>query len=930
MALVVAPAGYGKTTLVCDWLQSTAQFSAWLSLDEHDNDLIEFLQYFVAAIQTIVPDACPNTVQLLQTLERPTSHLFAVTLLNDLTNGQDRFAIILDDYHLIHDQEIHQFMADFVEYLPQQIHLLIISRTEPLLPLAKLRTRRQLTEIRAADLRFSPEDTARWLQQTIGLTVTDDLLTTIYKQTEGWAAGIQLVAMTVTDTQTFALRHGSTLAQHFITEYLLDEVIAKQPDSVKTFLRIAAVLERFCAPLCHAIMADGPSLATEVVYQQESFNTKQCSTAPFVAAQTTIEYLLQQNLFVIALDANNHWYRFHHLFQEMLQSLLRKECSIEQIAAIHARAGHWFAQHQLVNEALYHFSHAHEDEAAAELVEQHRHKLLNEEDFRTLKRWIDALPVTVANRRPALLLTQGWLAQANYQVAKIGHIIEQTTEALSEMISAKVPLPSEVNDTTLYPANADTPNADTPNADTQSLQSELEILCCAFDYWRGDFEMLFERAQRAISHLDPGALYVRGLAVTAIGLGYHFRDEIDMAIESFQREIGVAEVNSRYRLLLESELGNVQFLAAKLHQADETLRMNRYGAAKKKMGVGDGWTLVRLGEIYYEWNDLEKACNYFQECVNHLHIIHVRTAFICLRDLAITYHALGQVVEAEQTVQQLYEFLLERNHHAALNEFRALPALLALQAGDSKRAEHYMAIVDTAQSIHANDVIGSPLSISCRILLASGSKEHLILANSTIEELMTRANTNNNYWLKIQAFCLQALYHQARNALKNSDETNSTADQQQAIFTALTNAFTLAEQDGFIRTFVDFGAPMANLISQFIHHKKTNGIESTYLYQLLEAFPTTVQDTNRTSLPTLYHNNLIPVVKDSRQTHVSLTDREHEILSCLAARYSNKEIAQELIISPLTVKRHTTNIYQKLHVKNRKQAVAKANALGLL
>ena len=381
LTLISAPAGYGKSTLASSWLEASDCPGAWVSLDEDENDLRLFLTYLVAAIQMLFPEAGQQIQALLNATELPPGKVLAHTLLNDLTQIEEPFILVLDDYHRIHEEAVHDLLEELLHHPPHSLHLVLITRRDPQLSLPALRAKGQVTEIRLQDLRFSTEETAVFLQRVLDMSLDDQTAEILGKKTEGWVTGLRLAAL--------SLHHRSDgdrlLAElpednRYVEEYLVLEVFSQQPAAIQQYLLSTAILDRFCAPLCEAVCPGAEPKVCEL--SGEEFLTR----------------LEQTNLFVISLDSQQQWFRYHHLFRKFLNYRVQELYSPDEMATFHTLASAWFAEQGLIDEALHHALKADDIPAAARLVAHHRHDLINREQWPRLERWLDLLPDSALTR----------------------------------------------------------------------------------------------------------------------------------------------------------------------------------------------------------------------------------------------------------------------------------------------------------------------------------------------------------------------------------------------------------------------------------------------------------------------------------------------------------------------------------------------------
>src|SRR2546421_9270614 len=389
LTLIAAPAGFGKTTLVSEWLAGGARPTAWLSLDEQDNDLTRFLTYLVAALQTIAPTIGEGVLGALQSPQPPPPEAILTALLNDLTTISDHFVLVLDDYHVLDAKAIDHALTYLVEHLPPQMHLVIATREDPQLPLARLRARDQLTELRATDLRFTPSEAAEFLNQGMGLNLSAEDIARLSTRTEGWIAGLQLAAISMQGQQdTTSFIRSFTGSHHFVLDYLLEEVLGQQSESLQTFLLRTSILDRMTGSLCDAVLL-----------------------TPSGSGQETLEYIEHANLFLVPLDNERRWYRYHQLFADLLRQRLHQRSAsstgdeVGDVAELHMRASQWYEDNGLEIEAFHHAVAANDVERAERLIEGEGVPLHFRGAGAPVRNWLESLPPAVLNARPSLWVT---------------------------------------------------------------------------------------------------------------------------------------------------------------------------------------------------------------------------------------------------------------------------------------------------------------------------------------------------------------------------------------------------------------------------------------------------------------------------------------------------------------------------------------------
>ncbi len=412
LTVISAQAGAGKTTLLAQWLEDCPQPSAWLSLDEHDNDLMVFVSYLCAAIQTVFPNACGEALELMKAIKAPPPRIITIALVNELEalhrgdeplnqdhHSKTGFILALDDYYTITEPTIHQFLSELIVYLPQGLHLALASRIDPPFPLARLRTRYEMTEVRTADLRLSSAETGSLLTFASGRELSKETIELFEKKTDGWAAGLRLAALSIrdlSDVTLFAQRF-QEISNPVIMDYLLSEVLSQQSPAYWEFLLQTSILERFNGELCDAIL------------WQAGNTTPASADLKYRSSRSILIELDATNLFLISLDQQAEWYRYHHLFRDLLLHRLRQQHSPEHIAALHKLASRWFEENGFIEEALTHAFLARDMDHAAAIVSRHRYGLMNRARWRRLDQYLHLFPPEYVDHTPGLLMLKAWL-----------------------------------------------------------------------------------------------------------------------------------------------------------------------------------------------------------------------------------------------------------------------------------------------------------------------------------------------------------------------------------------------------------------------------------------------------------------------------------------------------------------------------------------
>ena len=476
LTLISAPAGFGKTTLLSAWVEGIDRQVAWLSLDEGDSDPARFLTYLVAALQTIAPNIGEGVMRVLQSPQPPPIESILTALLNEITTIPDHFVLVLDDYHVLDAKPIDNALTFLLEHLPPQMHLVIATREDPQLPLARLRARDTLTELRVTDLRFTPSEAAGFLNQVMGLDLSAEDITALETRTEGWIAGLQLAAISMQgqkDTTSFITSF--TGSHHFVLDYLVEEVLQQQPERVQNFLLRTSILDRLCGSLCDAVLLD-----------------------PNASGQATLEYLERANLFIVPLDNERRWYRYHHLFADLLRQRLHQSTDSstgderDGVAELHRRASQWYEDNSLTIEAFHHAVAANDVERAERLVEGEGMPLQFRGPMISVLNWLESLPTTILDARPSLWVTYASaLTMTGQPISSVEEKLQAAEAALQE---------AEQDDK------------------TRDLVGHIAAIRAMLAIPANQVETMIAQSRRALEYLHPNNLPVRATAALDAGI----------------------------------------------------------------------------------------------------------------------------------------------------------------------------------------------------------------------------------------------------------------------------------------------------------------------------------------------------------------------------------------------------------------------------
>jgi LuxR family maltose regulon positive regulatory protein len=844
LTLISAPAGFGKTTLVSEWIASCGRPVAWLSLDERDNDPARFITYLVKALQTIQAGIGEGLLAALQSPQPLQIETILTTLLNEISTIPENFLLVLDDYHSIDSHPVDQSLAFLIEHQPPQMHLLIATREDPDLPLARMRARGQCTELRAADLRFTPAEAAEFLNRVMGLNLSEADVAALEARTEGWIAGLQLAALSMQGHQDAAGFIQSFTGSHrFVMDYLLEEVLHQQPESIQAFLLRTSVLDRMCGPLCDAVLFD-----------------------PSIPGQATLEYLEHANLFIVPQDNERRWYRYHHLFGDLLRKRLGQSLPPGGIAELQLHASQWYENNDLMLEAFKHAAAANDIERAVRLMESKKMPIHLRGTATAILDWLESLPKTVLDARPAL-----WWSQAS----------------MSMIIGQPMGVEEKLQATEAALALAALPGAE-PDETTRDLIGKIAAVRANVAQMQAQTEIILVQARRALEYLHPDNLSDRSMATRALGFTYFIKNDLTEAGRLYVEAYSLAQaagniINASLALI---RLGQLQEAENQLHLAAETYQRglplideySPYNASVAYLG---------LARIHYEWNDLDAAEKYgeqslklsrqFDQVIDRLVVSEM---FLSHPKLARgdANGAMGWMLQAEET------------SHLKNYTYR-LPDIASHQAG----IQLFQGNVDEAAQLVRQYAM--PL-MQARVLIAQDDPS-AALAVLEPERQQAEAKRLPQRLLLVLAVQSVVLFAQG--------------EKDQAV-QVLAEALVLAEPGGYIRLFVDEGALMAQILLE----AAARGIKPDYVARLLAAFEGEPKEERQAASVPAPSSLIEP-----------LSPRELEILKLIAQGLSNREIGERLFLALDTIKGHNRKIFDKLQVQSRTEAIARAHELGL-
>lgn len=870
LVIISAPAGYGKTTLASEWVQSASFNTVWISLDESDNDPVRFWTSLVTAVDRLFPGASKNSQNILAARQPAFHQVLLTALLNDLLLQHDRkvdpqsTCLVLDDTHLVTDPTIYEGLLYLVEHLPHNMLLALIGRSDPPLPIGRLRASCRVLEIRAADLRFSLEESEDFLNRVMGFALSPERVKQLEERTEGWIAGLQLAGLAM---------QGLSIGQHFgdidtfienfsgddryILDYLVEEVLSRLPAEMQTFLLQTSKLDRMCGPLCDAMIG----LRTG-------------------ESQVMLERLERDNLFLIPLDNCRKWYRYHHLFADLLRHQPeRLEAEVtEELAAdeLHRRAASWLAGQDLLPDAIVQALKGRDFGHAAEWMEAYAVDAIDRGEYTTLKNWIEALPQTVLYSRPELLMHYAWILR----------YLGDMTQYEPPLLAAEKLWREQGNLARL--------------GEVFNLRSDV---AAAF----GDGASAANFAEQALTLLQEDNWYHRGMSWLYIGENARLQGDMEKAEQAFSTGKTLCERSGNIAWARMGIISLAQVRQAQGKLPDGARLLEEVLAQTGSLPIYEGMMArMLMSMIWREWNRLEEA----EQAVRGVLEIVENTGQViyfspCYLNLALILWEKGDPAGMQAALEQYARLAEQIQDPVGQNQGSALRAQLAILSGDLETAKAWRESnpLLIEKSIRYQE---EPVSLALSRLLARLGAEEAGQALEFLEKLQSCAQAQGRIASLIETRMLKAI---TLAALK---DTVGAAG-------ALEESLKLAQCGGYRRLYLDEGQPLHDLLRLLVQKPALSPELRAYAMQLL----TVAQDVqninpqNDTRLPNL---KLIE----------PLTPREIEVLRLIQTGLSNREIAEKLYLTINTVKVHAKNIFAKLDVTSRTQAVHRAQELGLI
>ena len=773
LTLVTASAGYGKTSLLSSWLGSNQFPHAWLSLDEGDNNFYLFTNYLLTAIRRLFPSIGENTASLFKGGTLPSLNVIKVNLINDLADIRQNYILVLDDYHHIYNNEIHELLTELVLHPPETMHLVLSARSDPSLPLHSLRARTSITEIRAADLSFTAYEAVLFLRDAMKLKADDDVLSILYERTEGWPAGLRLTGL--------YLRHFGDLSKltknqpgtdRYTMEYLATEVLAELPEKLQDFLIKTSILDRLCNPLCKAIIG---------------------ANEPEPIDSGGLEQLVKLDLFISPLDNIQYWYRYHHLFQQFLKEQLRLKYDHEKIASLHNLACIWLADNGYVEEALQHALAAGDNETAVRIIAQNRCQLMNDENWHPLDRWLQKFSREVIDQEPELLLSEVWINLNLRRGADILAVLDRVEDLL-------VQKPESM-------------------ASRQRLMGEIELRRSMLFYFIGDIRGSMKASIKALEFLPTDWWMLRVQARLYLSVTYQAMGDLEQAFDILHNSVEL-ENNRAYQRRMQVNACFIHWLSSDLTGMGFSANQLLEEIVQPELQIETtSWSRYFIGTFHYERGNLVEAERYLLPNVIQPYQSYLLCFLNSAAVMALAYLAQNQSDKANEIVKKMVSISSDIPSSKGLYIAKAFQAELAIREGRLSEALQWVQQNDPPVLNPEPFFYHPPLTVP-RLLLAQDTPLSRQKARLELSRLYDYFSSIHNIPVQIEILVMQAL-------------VDKVEGNEQAALDYLEQALTFAEPGNFIRVFVDLGVPIEHLLKIYSQKKR----KSSYVEQILAKFP---------------------------------------------------------------------------------------------
>lgn len=881
LMLISGPAGFGKTTLLIEFIQKYGRPVAWVSLDDADNDPIRFWTYLIKACQSVQPGVGEAALEMFRNPQPLPEEVVPTILINEIAGQEHDIVLVLDDYHLIQNQVIHTAISYLLTHLPDNMHIIFSTRVDPPWPLARYRSRGQLVEIRATDLRFTEDEAANYLFTTMGLTLSPEEIASLEARTEGWIAGLQMAAISLrgrSDIHRFI--KAFTGSHVFVAEYLVEEVLEQQPPQMQSFLLQSSILERLTGSLCEAVTGQNDS-------------------------QTILTELHRENLFILPLDDVGHWFRYHHLFADLLQARLKHSFSAQEIRDLHYRAATWFEQAGMPEEAIAHAQIVTDYTLIERVVTKVGLQTILQGYVKTVEGWLHLFPQDQVEKSLRINLVWAWLFLSRGLYDQVPSLLERLTKLFDIHKDAK---------------------------DDPALWGEWLAIQAKHLSVKGKSVESREMCLRALDVLPISATYVRNMVHLELATAYQQSLDYEHAAEIFDMIARSAQASGDFvvEILGLSGQARMMLTLGKLQRAFEIAsqgieRLENTG----KVTPFSATLFGEVGSVYFEWHQFDQAKEFFQRSTESSGLNGYSDPQIYQHVALSRMYLMNGNREVAAEEMHFVENLSRENHPVMTQEG------VICQQIRVALANHHLDAAQALLKVHDFE-IESELRFPGLVSGSPITQPTGLLYNSALRYLLAKMEQTREHAQATIDLATLVLETALRCQLTSiALETFLVRSQMQAVLANeelaladISQALDLASQEGFISIFVEEGEQVRRLLTTLLKQRGAGATQPHFIHKVLAAFPSELPNSSPEGQPEVGHGKAKVVARE--QLIKLLTARELEVLKLIAAGDSNQSISEKLVISVSAVKKHSGNIYSKLAVNSRTQAVLRARQLGLL
>jgi LuxR family maltose regulon positive regulatory protein len=863
LILVSSDSGSGKSLFVSSCLDKIPYPHAWVSLDTTDNDLRNFLSYFVMAVHRELPFFGEKSLSVLSSSQLPPPGEIVRSLINDLDALDTHMLLVVDDLHLISNPEVYSVLSSMLEFPPPLFHLVLISRTDPPLPLERLRAKNKVTRLGADHLRLSYDEIKLFVEKNLRITAHDPLVRMLERKTEGWATGLRLAMLHLSLQKEDPESSVRLLNEiNFSGNYFMEEVLKNLDPVVKEFLLKTSVLERFTPPLTDYLLG----------WHKEQARSHEL-----------LRQILQMNLFVVNLDKTDKWFRYHHLFQDFLRGELEKGYPEEEITLLHERATDWYGANGLIEDAFYHAIRIGAYEKVADMIEEHMDEPLNKDKWYILDDWLSRLPEEYLHERPSLLVASMWVMHN-----KATWVIPDLLREISRL------------------------------GENTELDNEIKVQVRFFQgvvqYWATHLtESLksFEYVRKNLSKEKIGAISVNNYYYLTAS---HNNGMGEKAVKEIEKLLLNESLDPFYRAMLIGGIAYVRMLEGNLDEVDELSRKIREIGREIRNNFLVAWSAYLRGMCYFYQNRLEEAEKQFGDTLDNIYMLNLLGPLDSFAGHVLTLQTLGKKKKLERILEKMSDFVRRRNNPAFDTFMNSFRSRLALLEGNMEAAGKYMNNVNMYfESGNLFFWIETPRITYCKYLLAMNDPEHTGKAGRLTREIEELARRTHNVSQLVQVLVLRAVVERRKGSVS-------------AARAILAEALERGMQGSWVRPFFESAPDIRDLLEEIEPEQLPAKFRDKIMLSLQKYVFPAERNTAGAGGKSIDEEGDAATYDPA----IILTNRELDVLLLLAGRLSNKEIANRLFISVATVKRHAITIYRKLGVNKRREAVSKAEKLGIL